>query len=100
VKRPLFQNKIGTQLCRQANIIKWFLHKSKASLTSKNHIPKQQRLQAATTKYQNFETQNHLLSGDQASWTAKNSHSLLSYLHHHTQTEGLQVKWRSKYSVA
>jgi hypothetical protein len=70
-------------------IIKWFLLKSKASLTSKNHIPKQQRLQAATTKYLNFETQNHLLSGDQASWATENSHSLLSYLHHHTQTEGL-----------
>jgi hypothetical protein len=52
---------------------------SKPLLTSENHIPKRQRLQAATIKCPNFETQYYLLGGDQAPWTAKSSHPLLSY---------------------
>jgi hypothetical protein len=56
-----------------------FLLNSKAILTSESHIPKRQRLQGATTKYINFETQNYLLCGNQAPWAAESSHSILSY---------------------
>jgi hypothetical protein len=58
---------------------KFRAHNSKPSLTSDNHIPKRQRLQAATIKCLNFETQNYLLGGDLAHWAAGSSHPLLSY---------------------
>jgi hypothetical protein len=70
---------------------------SKASLTSQNHIPKRQYLQAATIKYQSFETQNYLLSGNQTPWDAGSfTSSPFICQHHHTQTEALQVKWKEK----
>jgi hypothetical protein len=64
----------------------------------KEPYPKRQRLQDATTKYVNIETQNYLLGGDPAPWAAGSSYSPLSYAYTviHKQAEGLQVKWKEK----